>query len=311
MSRLLSQAEVDALLASFGSDESDLPSADAIPYDLRAPLLLAGARLSLVQTACERIAGEIADGLDAILVADRPIRAEFIRIDQHPAGTVLSTLVLGEPLGLLIDGAGEPVGALSFQGELALAVVDRLQGGEGSLAGSRPLSAVETRLFEEALHRLARRLDARSALAPVRSGGLDRDPLAGRLAQRGGMLATAEFRIELAGAETACHLLMTPALTARLLDEAPQPSSRPAPPELIDAMRQVPVAVEPVITGAGLRVADLRRMRPGDVLQLDVAEHEELGLRLNGLLLAQGVLRRHETTRLLEIRQLAAARPGA
>ena len=310
MSRLLSQEEVDALLASFGPDEPDLAPPDAIPFDLRAPLLLAGDRLSLVQAACERIADAVADALTVILVADKPIRGEFTRLVQQPAGTVLSTLVHGEPLGLLVDEAGEPVGGISFQGELALAMADRLQGGEGGFAAARPLSAVENRLLESAFHRLARLLDERCALAPLRSGGLDRAPGFGRLAQRGGMLATAEIRLELGGGETACHLLMTPRLANRLVAEEPPPQDRNAPPELIEALRRVPVTVETVITGASLRVTDLHRMRPGHVLQLDVAEHDGLGLRLNGTLLAQGVLRRQGKVRLFEIRQLAAANAG-
>jgi flagellar motor switch protein FliM len=310
MSRLLSQEEVDALLSSFRDAAADLPPGDALPYDLRAPLLLAGARLSLVQAACEKIADEIAEALTVVLVADRPIRAEFTRLVQQPAGTVLSTLAGGEPLGLFVDDAGEPVGGISFQGELALAIVDRLQGGEGSLAAPRTLSAVENRLLEGAFHRLARRLDERCALAPVCSGGLDRDPVFGRLAQRGGMLASAAIRLELGGGEAECRVLMTPLLTQRLVAEVTSSPDRNAPPELLEALRGVPVTVETVITGASLRVTDLHRMRPGHVLQLEVPEHDGMGLRLNGSLLAQGVLRRQEKQRLFEIRQLAPATAG-
>jgi len=310
MSRLLSQEEVDALLAAFGPAAADLPPAELIPFDLRAPLLLAGERLSLVHAACERIAAEVADALTVILVADEPIRGEFSGLVQQPAGTVLATLAHGEPVGLLVDEAGEPVGGVSFRSELALAMVDRLQGGEGSLAAPRPLSAVENRLLEGAFHRLTRHLDERCALAPVRSGGLDHDPIFGRLAQRGGMLAIAAIRLEWGASETLCHLLMTPPLTQRLVAEGQPPPDRHAPPELIEALRKVPVAVETVITGASLRVTDLNRMRPGHVLQLDVPEHGGLGLRLNGALLAQGVLRRQENVRLFEIRQLAPANAG-
>jgi len=310
MSRLLSQEEVDALLASFGPDEADLPPDDAIPFDLRAPLLLAGERLSLVQAACEKIADEVADALTVILVSDKPIKGEFTGLVQQPASTVLSTLANGEPLGLFVDEAGDPVGGISFQGELALSMVDRLQGGEGSLVAGRALSSVENRLLESAFHRLTRFLDERCALAPVRSGGLDHDPIFGRLAQRGGMLATAAIRIELGGGDTVCRLLMTPLLTNRLVAEAIPPPDRNAPPELIEALRKVPVTVEPVIAGASLRVTDLHRMRPGQVLQLDVPEHDGLGLRLNGTLLAQGVLRRQDKVRLFEIRQLAPVKAG-
>jgi len=106
-----------------------------------------------------------------ILVADKPIRGEFTRLVQQPAGTVLSTLVHGEPLGLLVDEAGEPVGGISFQGELALAMADRLQGGEGASPPRVRCRRSRTACSRAAFHRLARLLDERCALAPLRSAG--------------------------------------------------------------------------------------------------------------------------------------------
>ncbi len=311
MSRLLSQAEVDSLLSSFGSEEAGLAGSDAVPYDLRAPLLLAGERLSLVHAACERLAGEVAGALSTILVASEPLRAEFCGLIQQPAGTVLATLVQGEPLGLFIDETGEAVGGISFQHELALAIVDRLQGGEGRLAAPRALSAVESRLLEEAFQRLGRALGERSALAPLHPGGLDPEPDFGRLVRRGGMLAAAAFRLELAGGEAVCRLLMTPLLAGRLASDAPRPAARDAAPELLLALRRAPVTLEPVLAGASLRVTDLQRLRPGHVLQLDLPEPEGVGLRLNGALLAEGVLRRQDARRVLEIRRFVPAAAGA
>lgn len=310
MSRLLTQAEVDALLHSFGAETAGTPAGGALAYDLRAPLLLAGERLSLVQAACERLAAQVGDALSVVLAAERPLGGEFSGLVQQPAGTAIATLVQGEPLGLFVDESGAAIGGLAFQSELALAIAESLQGGERRLIAPRTLSAVEHRLLEGAFHRLVGRLDERSLLAPLRSGGLERDADFGRLAERGGMLAIAAIRLELDGGETGCRLLMTPLLASRLLADAPAPRRRETPQELRAALRRVPVTVEPTIHGVTVRVGDLRRLRPGHVLQLDLTEGDELGLRLNGALLATGVLRRQESQRLFEIRDLAPVPAG-
>ena len=307
MSRLLSQAEVDALLASFES-EADVPQvSEETLYDLRAPLLLAGDRLALVQAACEKLAAELARIVSILMISERPVKASFVSISQQPATTILGTLAPGEPLGLLLDGHGEPVGGITLQPELALSMVDRIQGGEGSAPeGVRGLSSVERKLLSEALGRLARHLDRHTALAPVMGGGLDTDPVFGRLASRGGTLAAAQFRLATAVGDATCRLLLTPVLTNRLVADEPQGRRGEVPGELHRAMSQVPVRVEPVITGATMALTDVRKLRAGAVLQLDIREHEGVALRFNGELLARGELQARGSERYFEVSDLCA-----
>jgi flagellar motor switch protein FliM len=306
MSRLLTQSEVDALLASFEPEKDAAKAQSELPFDLRAPLLLAGERLALVQAACEKIATTFADAITLLLVAERPVRGVFSGLVQQPATTVLGTLAPGEPLGLLLDLHGEPVGGVSLHPELALALVDRLQGGEGyAQDGPRPLSPVESRLFESMLEKLVRFFDRETPLGPIRTGGLDSDPIFGRLASRGGTLATAQFRLATPVGDAVCRLLLTPVLTNRLVAEAPLRRDDETPAALVDALATVPIVLEPAITGATLRLADLSRLSPGSVVQLEVHEQDLLALRFNGSLLAQGGLRRQGHERMFEIRGLA------
>ncbi|MBP7146480.1 MAG: FliM/FliN family flagellar motor switch protein [Acidobacteria bacterium] len=309
MTRLLSQAEVDALLQSYDAEPARPASTSETPFDLRAPLVLAGERLALTQAACEKIAARLGEALSIVLISESPVIAQFAGLLQQPATTVLGTLAPSEPVGALVDAAGEPLGALSFQSELALSIVDRLQGGEGTAPdGSRALSPVECLLFETALHRLVAYLDRNTPLAPLASGGLEADPLFGRLARRGGTLATAGFRVTAPTGEAVCRLLMTPVLVARLLADPPVRAVESCPPELVAALAKVPVRVEPVITGASLRVSDVRRMRPGHVVQLDTREGEPLALRLNGALMMRGYLKKRNAERVFEIASIGAVR---
>lgn len=305
MSRLLSQEEVDALLATFEPEGDKTGLSPELPFDLRAPLVLAGERLALVQASCEKIATSFAESITLLLVAERPVRGTFTGLLQQPSTTVLGTLAPGEPLGVLVDENNEPVGGVSIHAELALALVDRLQGGDGmAQEGPRPLSPVESRLFEGVLDKLIPFLDRETPLGPVRAGGLDLDPIFGRLASRGGTLATAQFRLTTPVGDAICRLLMTPVLTNRLVADAPLRREDRAPAALVEALEKVPVQIEPVITGASLRLSDISRLAPGHVVQLEVREHEALGLRFNGCLLAEGALRRSGDERVFEIKKL-------
>lgn len=306
MSRLLTQQEVDALLAEFDGGGAGPEIAAETPFDLRAPIVLAGERLALVQAACEKIAARLAESLTLQIVADKPVRGEFTGLVQQPAPTVLGTLAPGEPLGVLLDEHGEAVGGVSLQSELALALVDRLQGGEGTAAdGARLMSPVEAKLLEAGLARLVRYLDKHTALGPVQSGGLDNDPVFGRLAARGGMIATAMMRFTTPGGIAACRLLMTPVLINRLVAQAEPRQDGIAPQVLTHALGAVPITVETVVVGGTVRVCDLLGLTPGRVVQLDLRESERLALRFNGALLARGRMARRADERLFTIEEFS------
>jgi flagellar motor switch protein FliM len=310
MSRLLSQDEVDALLESFESGDGRPEAPAEVRYDLRAPLVLAGERLGLVLAACDRLAPVLADGMTLLLASEEPVRAAFTGLVQQQATTVLGTLSPAEPLELIVGEDGEPIGGLSVKAELGLAVVERSQGGGGSGTGLvRSLSTVELQLLEAALARLVRHLDRYTPLAPVRSGGVEEDPVFGTLAARGGVLATALFRMTTMFGDAVCRLMMTPQLANRLLAEAPVEPRGETPDKLKDALADVGIAVEPAITGSSMRLADLHRLRPGQVVQLDVMETEQLALRANGMLVAAGRLRRSGGERWFGIEKFLA-HPG-
>ncbi len=308
MSRLLSQEEVDALLASFEPGEEELSATGAreVVFDLRAPIVLAGDRLALVEAAAERIAEELGEILNILLAPEKAIEVAYAGLVQQPASTVLATMTALEPLGILLDEEESVVGGIALHGELAVMLVDRLQGGEGKAPeGARLLSLVEQRLLETALARIAGWLSARTSMGPISSGGLDHDPVFGRLAQRGGTLATAQLRVSTETGDLACRLLMTPVLVNRLVAEAPVVREDAPPPELVEAVGRARVRLEPVLSAGTIRLGDLRHLRPGAVLQLEATEEDPLGLRINELLLARGEIARRGPQRWFEVKELA------
>ena len=313
MSRLLSQEEVDALLASFdaGAEEEQGPGGREVVFDLRAPIVLAGDRLALVEAAAERIAEELAEILNILLSPDPALAVSYTGLVQQPAATVLATMTPLEPLGVLLDDEGSVVGGFAIHGELAVMLVDRLQGGEGKAPdGARLLSLVEQRLLETALARITSWLAARTSLGSMHSGGLDHDPVFGRLAQRGGTLATAQLRVSLETVDLPCRLLMTPVLVNRLVAEAPVVREDAPPPELVEAVGRARVRLEPVLPAGTIRLGDLRRLAPGAVLQLEATENDPLGLRINELLLARGAIARRGPQRWFEVKEIADGPEG-
>ena len=313
MSRLLSQEEVDALLASFepGEEEVAEGAAREVVFDLRAPIVLAGDRLALVEAAAERIAEELGEILDIMLAPEKSLEVTYAGLVQQPASTVLATMTPLEPLGVVLDEERSVVGGISLHGELAVMLVDRLQGGEGRAPeGARLLSPVEQRLLETALARITGWLSARTALGPIESGGLDHDPVFGRLARRGGTLATAQLRVSTETRDLPCRLLMTPVLVNRLVAETPVVREDAPPGELVEAVGRARVRIEPVLAAGTIRLGDLRRLRPGAVLQLEATEEDRLGLRINDLFLARGEISRRGAQRWFEVKELAEGPEG-
>ncbi|GEM_PF-3217019 len=311
MSRLLSQDEVDALLSSMEVDAPVNLSDDELVYDLRAPLVLAGERLALVTAACEKLAKPIAEAVTAILIAEKHVRASFTGITQQPASTLLGTLAPGEPVGVLVDEAGHTTGGFCFQSQMGLSIIDRLLGGTGEdNAGPRALSPVEMNLLQAAHERMSGFLSRHTALGHIQIDGLDRDPVFGKLASRGGMLAAASFRIESECGDADFRLLMTPTLAARLASEPSAKTEESPPQNLLESVSKITISVEPVVTGASIRLRDLMMLRPGQVLQLDVREQAGLALRFNEALLASGSLSRSQGERMFEVTEVGPSGRG-
>jgi flagellar motor switch/type III secretory pathway protein FliN len=59
--------------------------------------------------------------------------------------------------------------------------------------------------------------------------------------------------------------------------------------------------MQPAITGSSMCLADLRALRPGQVIQLDVVESEPIAIRCNEHLLGRGRMKRADDERVLEI----------
>lgn len=312
MSRLLTQEEVDALLAAidFEDEDSREHPLEAL-YDLRAPVVLAGDRLALFQAACERLAEAFGEGITQLFGGERRATGAFTGLVQQPCQAVIASLPAGSVLGLLALDGESAAGAISLQPELALALVDRAQGGAGLvLSGPRRPSPVETRLLEGALETLTRALARRTPLAGVALAGLEVEPETGALVARGGTLCSISIRVVTDVGDAMCRVLLTPTLVQRLLVREAPAAPRRFSESFATALRKVPVRVSPVITGAVIRLGDLVRLRPGDVLELDRAEGESAALRVNGAPLLHGRIERRSGGRVFAVLTLSNTAPA-
>lgn len=316
MSRLLTQEEVDALLSMDESEElgSQEVVLDEGAYDLRAPLLLAGERMVRAQEVFETLAGELARALELMILSERPSEASFAGLVQQPATTVLDTLPADALLGVLEDAAGHVQGGLVLAPELALALVDRLLGGEGvpAAVAARPLTEVESDVLRHSLARAVRHLAEGILPDGTTLGDLEREPQRGALARRRGALCCAHIRVVTPLGESLCRFVATGELMSALLCAGEGPAGAPSQ-VILDALVGAPMRVDAVLPAGALALSDLVRLRPGHVIELDVDE-TGLGLRAGGRLVARGELRdegRKRTLSIMEIEDERGPRPGA
>lgn len=303
MSRLLTQEEVDALLAAIDSEDADFdePAEHAL-YDLRAPIVLAGERLALVHTACERIAEVLGDAITVLFGGERRVSASFTSLLQQPARAVVAALPPSSALGVLVSQDGVVQGGLALQPELALSLVDRAQGGTGHVhSGPRTLSPVESTLLASAIEAVVRALSQKTTLGSIRFDGIEVEPEAGRLVARGGTLCAVMIRVATDQGDAMCRLLLSPALVHRLVLTAAAPRHEHVSESLAIALGEVPVRIAPAITGATIRLGDLVRLDEGQVLDLESREPDAAALRLNGEVLVRGHLMGRGAARVFRI----------
>ncbi|GAB4224183.1 MAG: hypothetical protein Kow0062_25530 [Acidobacteriota bacterium] len=314
MSRLLTSEEMDALLKTEGEagDAADDARAPAVEFSLRNPVVLSAERLAAAQKAFERLAPELARELTGLLCSEEPVTVRFAGIVQVPAAKIFEGDSAPDTLGLL-DGPGEQLwGGLALHPSLAAAILDRLQGGRGEAGERGALTPVERELLAVSFARLVGAVARQRPGDGPRAAGVETEPAEGRLADYGGVFAAVQYRVTTPFGEALLRAFVTSELIDWIVEPPERKERSPEPSvELAAALTRVPVRLELCVEGATARYGDLRRLAPGQVLQLDVRETDLLALKVNGGPLARGRLRQDGAGSALAIEEFVRRTSGS
>jgi flagellar motor switch protein FliM len=294
---MLSQNEVDALLAAVGEGAGRAPAGkrDVRYYDFLHPERVSPVELRSLADVHEVAARSVGAALSGALRA--PVECRLRTFDQAAWGE----FVLGLPSPTCFGIAAlEPDGgrfALEIGPSVLYPMMDGLLGaaspGEADVP-NRPLTAIE--------HRIARTVVGISlgALAevwrrarPVETGllQLESNPQIVPLAPPTEMAALATFEIGYQGRAGLAHLCMPFGTLGRFLAELASAGAQLGGPGRVQAakgalraaIRSVPVHVEAIAGWARMRLRETVGLRPGDVMDLKSSGPEELVLTVGGV----------------------------
>lgn len=159
MAKILSQAEIDALLSTVSEDTGGVdkmiggPPKRVVLYDFKHPNLISKEQMRLLENIHENFSRNFGVFLSAqlrmivdieLLAIDQLLYSEFVMSIAPPG--VLYVVKMEEP-------AGEAI--LELSPSLAIFIVEKLFGGKGSFStsSSRPISAIEQKI----MHRVTER----------------------------------------------------------------------------------------------------------------------------------------------------------
>ena len=152
MAKVLTQAEIDALLSAAGpTDRSSgrgKPTAPVVKYNFRRPDRISKEQMHALQFLHERAARNLATSMSAFLRTT--INLSVSSVEQFSYQEFLSTLTDPTAFYALSISGFDEVGAVEISPSVAFAMIERMLGGTGqpSLI-SRPLTEIEQNVVDQ------------------------------------------------------------------------------------------------------------------------------------------------------------------
>ncbi len=305
MADKLSQAEIDALLASMQPTQvADTPGREHQQFDFRRPSKFARDHIRSIEATHElfarRFAGLLTQALRAV------VHVEPIAVDQITYEDYIRSMANPTVLGLLDLAPLPGTVVIELSTQMALTLVDRLLGGPGRPVPLRrptdlELSLVRT-VLEHATTSLHETFDSVLEVTPT-LGAIELNPHFVQAVAPSEMVLLLTYQISMAAGQrtdgllTLCYPFSTlqPALDrveAQAWDDPGEgdPAALAAGAQLVrDHLPGVAVEVVVQLQPSAVPALDIATLRPGDVLRL---EHR-VGDPAIGLVDGEGVLEGH------------------
>jgi flagellar motor switch protein FliM len=289
---LISPEEVASVLSQ-DQDAAESPPpepGEAISdvYSLRRPLAIAPEDEPHAKNRVEGFAQALVETIRREL--ETTIECQVRGFQQQQAGPAVDALPA--PCWLLTFVHAERGGiSLVMDPACAMSLVELALGGIGnSTAAGREPTDLETRVLTTRAGALSKPL-ARRARLELTEAVFTVAKIPKTLADRGEMVGAALLQLKFSGAERTGLLLVSSSLLreeAAVADDA----SRQGVGPLAARLEGLPVTFRPVLPAGTVTLGDLVALKPGAVLTLEAPESTPLDLRVDGLALFEGHVRR-------------------
>ncbi|MFB0516439.1 MAG: flagellar motor switch protein FliM, partial [Candidatus Neomarinimicrobiota bacterium] len=164
MAKILSQAEIDALLSTVSEETAEVTKAEGGPprrvvlYDFKHPNLISKEQMRLLENLHENFSRNFGVFLSAQL--RMIVEIELLAIDQLLYSEFVMSIA--PPGALYVVDMDEPEGQaiVELSPSLVIFIVEKLFGGKGSISAStsRPVSAIEQKIMKRVMERATQEL---------------------------------------------------------------------------------------------------------------------------------------------------------
>lgn len=294
MGKILSQDEIDALLASAKTLERrpPVPAAEAEPtavvYNFRRPDRISKEQMRSLHFLHDRFARNVATSLSAYLRAATDI--SLLSVEQFTYSEVLMSLPDPTAFYAMSLAPLDGLAALEINPSVSFAVIDRMLGGSGQgLEVTRALTDIEQNVIDGVVTLLRESLtETWNSVVPVNFviQGRETRPQMLQVASPNEIVVLMVFEVKLGGAQGMMNLCVP----ATAIDSAGESFARgwhrthrePTRGEklkLHENLGQVPLQVTAALTSR-IKTHELMDLRPGDVLSLGCRLEDPIQLRI-------------------------------
>ena len=285
---VLSQDEIDALL--HGVDSGDVESGEGTPvagevraFDLSSQDRIVRGRLPTLEMINERFARYLRLGMFNML--RRTAEISVVGVDMIKFQDYMRTLPLPTSLNVLSVPPLRGTSLLVLDARLVFAVVDSYFGGDGSQVArieGREFTPVETRIIERL--RLLIYADLKEAWKPVMDidfdfHSMEINPQFANIVSPSELVVISRFEVELEGTTGELHFTIPYAAIEPIRDalDSGMASDQMERDErwmnaLRDEIRDATIDLSVVLCHKRLTLRDLVRVRPGDVIPVDLPD---------------------------------------
>ncbi len=288
----LSQEEIDRLLLECAGNLESLLQSTAVSYDFRRPDRIPKEQMRSIHLMHDFLARNLASTLGAYLRAY--VTASLVSVEQLSFSEFVQYLPSPTAISSVAMSPVEGSAVLELNPSLVFPILDILLGGTGeSSMESREMTEIEQSVIEGVLRLILHDLkEAWSSVANVdfKVASTDTQPHMVQILSPNEAVVAIGFEITV-GESRGMMNFGIPSILVKMMGQRFEQQwsigSRSAalgearPMESIS--RQIPLTLDPRVTGSRMTVRSLLAMEPGDVVSLDIPVRRPASVLVNGI----------------------------
>ncbi len=305
MAKILSQEEIDALLANVSTEttveEEEKPQQKVTVYDFKHPNLVSKEQLRLLETIHEGFARNYSVFLSAQL--RMIVEMNLLAIDQIMYSEFVMSIA--PPSCIYVCRAENPTSpfVLEMNPQLAIFIVERLFGGPGSPVNeARPISVIEQKIMKRVINRLLEEITKNWEIITHFDASIERyesNPEFVQIVPSSEPVVVVSFEIKIHGHSTLMNIcypymwvssiISSPEVQDRILFGSKE--ATPEEKEIIEEnLLHTPVNLSVLLGKAHISIKDFLELKTGDVIQLENHTDSLLPIMINNKHAFDGVV---------------------